>query len=280
MIQQTAEVLTYRKMGEEYHSLTIVAPEIAEIARPGQFVNLRSPKDREFILRRPFSIYRVNRRGGWAATVEIVFDIRGLGTEYLASLRRHDPVDVVGPVGRGFTIPTRQHACLLVGGGVGATPLFFLADELAGAGKRVDVLWGASTVTRLVNSIEAKRLGATAEFATDDGTFGYHGRVTELLPDLIRKCRSEVVYSCGPRPMLAEVSRIAVEARVPAQVAMEELMGCGFGICMTCVTPVWNRDGTEVTNVRTCIEGPVFNGALIAWDALPKEAPVAVPPGN
>lgn len=280
MIQQTGEILTYRKMGEEYHSLTIVAPEIAEAARPGQFVNLRPPKDRGFILRRPFSIYRVNRRGGWAATVEIVFDIRGSGTGYLASLRRHDPVDLVGPVGRGFTIPTRQHSCLLVGGGVGATPLFFLADELVAAGKRVDVAWGASTATRLVNSIEAKRLGATAEFATDDGTVGHHGRVTELLPDLIRRCGSEVIYSCGPRPMLAEVSRIAVEARVPAQVAMEELMGCGFGICMTCVTPVWNRDGTEVTNVRTCIEGPVFNGALIAWDALPKEAPVAVPAGN
>ncbi|MGH9194570.1 MAG: dihydroorotate dehydrogenase electron transfer subunit, partial [Acidimicrobiia bacterium] len=229
---------------------------------------------------RPFSIYRVNRRGGWAATVEIVFDIRGSGTEYLSALRRHDPVDVVGPVGRGFTIPSRQHSCLLVGGGVGATPLFFLADELVANNKRVDVLWGASTATRLVNSIEAKRLGATAEFSTDDGTFGHEGRVTELLSDLIDRCGTEVVYACGPRPMLAEVSRIAVEKRVPVQVAMEELMGCGFGICMTCVTPAWNRDGTEVGNVRTCIEGPVFNGALVAWDAQPKEAPVAVPPGN
>ena len=96
MIQQVAEVLSYRKLGDEYHSLTIVAPEMAESARPGQFVNLRPPPFRSFILRRPFSIYRVNRRGDWAATVEVVFDIRGPGSEYLSQLRSHAIVDLIG----------------------------------------------------------------------------------------------------------------------------------------------------------------------------------------
>lgn len=281
MIRTLAEVLTYKKVGDEYHSLTIVAPEIAETARPGQFLNLRPPADRAFILRRPFSIYRINRRGEWAATIDIIFDVRGPGTAALASLRRHDTVDVVGPVGRSFAIPTKQHSCLLVGGGVGATPLFFLADELLAAGKRVDILWGASRASRLVSPIEAKRLGAMAEFATDDGSVGHHGLVTELLPGMIKHCSSEVVYSCGPRAMLAEVTRIAVDHGIPIQVAMEELMGCGIGICMTCITPVWNKEGTEVMNVRTCVEGPVFNGARVAWNAFERAPePVAVPPGN
>lgn len=281
MIQTLAEVLSYKKVGDEYHSLVIVSPEIAEAARPGQFLNIRPPADRSFILRRPLSIYRINRRGEWAATIEVIFDIRGAGTRALASLRRHDTLDVVGPVGRPFTIPTKQHSCLLVGGGVGATPLFFLADELLAAGKRVDILWGASRTSRLVNPIEAKRLGAMAEFATDDGSTGHHGLVTDLLPDMIKHCGTEVVYSCGPRAMLAVVTRIAIEHDVPVQVAMEELMGCGIGICMTCVTGVWNREGTGVVNQRTCVDGPVFNGARIAWEAFARSPEtVAVPPGN
>ena len=102
MKQYTGEVLSHRKHGEEYHSLTMVAPDIADSARPGQFVNLRPPPDRYFILRRPFSICRVNRGSGWAATIEVIFDIRGPGTAGLAALRAHDPVDIIGPVGRGL----------------------------------------------------------------------------------------------------------------------------------------------------------------------------------
>lgn len=281
MIQQMAEILNHRKLGDEYHSLTIVAPEIAEAAKPGQFVNLRPPTDRSYLLRRPFSIFRVNRRGNVAATVEVVFDIRGPGTAALAAMRRHEPIDIVGPIGRSFTIPKTQHSCLLVGGGVGATPLFFLGEELQNAGKRVDVLWGAATASRLVAPIEAKRLGAVAAFTTDDGSEGHHGLITEVLGEIIERCGTEVIYTCGPRQMMASVTKIALEFGIPAQVAMEELMGCGIGVCMTCVTPVWNRDGTGIANVRTCVDGPVFNGARIAWDRYAKEeAAAALPAGN
>lgn len=279
MIQQVAEVLTYKKVGEEFHSLVIVTPEIAEAAKPGQFVNLRPPADRAFILRRPYSIYRVSRRAGAARTIEVIFDIRGPGSAGLATLRAHDFVDIVGPTGRGFTIPKKQYACLLVGGGVGATPLFFLADELTAADRRVDILWGAARASRLVNPIEAKRLGATAEFATDDGSVGHEGLVTELMPEMIERCGTEVVYACGPHAMLAEVTRIATKQRIPVQVAVEELMGCGIGICMTCVTPIWNKEGTEVGYARTCVDGPVFNGARVSWEGLPR-ASDPVPAGN
>jgi dihydroorotate dehydrogenase electron transfer subunit len=279
LIQQPAEVLTYKKVGEEFHSLVFVAPEIAEHARPGQFINVRPPNDRAFILRRPFSIFRVNRRGGSARTVEIMFDIRGPGTAALASLRPHDLVDVVGPIGRGFTMPKQQNSCLLVGGGIGATPLFFLADELSLEGKRVDILWGAQRSARLLNPIEAKRLGATSEFSTDDGSLGHHGLVTDLLADMIARCGTEVVYACGPHGMLASVTRIAVKHDVPVQVAVEELMGCGVGVCMTCVTPIWNKEGTEAGYARTCVDGPVFNGARVSWDGFPRSE-TAVPAGN
>lgn len=282
MIQQIAEVLSYKKMGEEYHLLSIVTPEVASLAKPGQFVNLRPPHDRSFILRRPFSIYRVNRRGGWAATVEVVFDVRGGGTQALASLRAHDTVDLIGPVGRPFTLSKTRNSCLLVGGGVGAVPLIFLGEELRAAGKRVDILWGASRASRLVNSIDAKRLGSKSAFATDDGSEGYQGHVTDLLPEMIEKCGTEVIYACGPHPMLEAVTKVAVKYRIPVQVAMEALMGCGIGVCMTCVQPVWNKAGSDLVNVRTCVDGPVFNGARIAWDAHSARAAslTAAPPGN
>ncbi|MGH2773059.1 MAG: dihydroorotate dehydrogenase electron transfer subunit [Actinomycetota bacterium] len=282
MIQQTvAEILNYKKVGEEYHLLTIVAPEIADKARPGQFVNLQPPEGRAFILRRPFSIYRVNRRGGWAATIEVVFDIRGGGTQALADLRAHDTVDIIGPIGRPFTIPRSRHSCLLVGGGVGAVPLIFLGEELRAAGKRVDILWGAAHAGRLLNPIDAKRLGLKSAFCTDDGSEGYHGYVTDVLPDMIEQCGTEVIYACGPNAMLAEVSRVAIKHRVPVQVAMEALMGCGIGVCMTCVQPVFSKDGKEVIHVRTCVDGPVFNGARIAWDAYaPRTGQQPAPAGN
>ena len=281
MKQHTGEVLSHRKLGEEYHSLTMVAPDIAEAARPGQFVNLRPPPDRAFILRRPFSICRVNRGSGWAATIEVIFDIRGPGTAALAALRPHDPIDVIGPVGRGFVVPKARHACLLVGGGVGATPLFFLGEELRGAGKRVDVLCGASRVSRLVNTLDLKRLGAVTEFTTEDGSMGQRGIVTDLLSGMIERCGSEVIYACGPRPMLAAVTAIAVEHRIPVQVALEEQMACGIGICMSCVAPIYNREGTGLANVRTCLEGPVFNGARVAWDRYGTDIDDwEAPPGN
>lgn len=266
MKQYTGEVLSHRRHGEEYHSLTVVAPDIAESARPGQFVNLRPPPDRHFILRRPFSICRVNRGSGWAATIEVIFDIRGPGTAALAAMRPHDPIDIIGPIGQGFVVPENRHACLLVGGGVGATPLFFLGEELRAAGKRVDVLCGAARASRLVNTLELKRLGAQTEFTTDDGSIGYRGIVTDLLPGMIERCGSEVIYACGPRAMLAATTAIAVAHRIPIQVALEEQMGCGIGICMSCVAPIYNQRGTALMNVRTCLEGPVFNGARVAWD--------------
>lgn len=280
MIQRVAQVAAYRRLGDEYHSLTVSTPEIAEAARPGQFINIRPPEHCSFILRRPFSIYRVNG-GDRAATVEVVFDIRGPGSAVLASLRSSDAVDIVGPTGRAFTIPRRQHSCLLVGGGVGATPLFFLADELRAAGKRVDILWGARRGARLVNPMEAGQLGETAQMSTEDGSVGYRGMVTDLLPLMMGRCGTEVIYACGPAPMLAAVSRFGLEHGIPVQVAMEELMGCGFGVCMSCVAPVWNREGTKVMRVRTCVDGPVFNGARVAWGEYAEpSANGEAPPGN
>lgn len=272
MILATGEVLSHKKYGEHFHSLTIVAPEIGASIRPGQFVTVACGESRANILRRPFSVYRVHKRGGWASTIELVFDIRGSGTKYLSELRGHSTVDLLGPLGRGFQLPKRRAHCLLVGGGIGATPLFFLADELRNEGHRVDVILGARNVGLLLNPIEVRRVSSVSVTTTEDGSTGETGRVTDVLVETIERCGTEIIYTCGPHPMLAAVSAIAVEHKVPVQVAVEELMGCGYGVCMSCVIPLRGKkrkDAPEedgVVYARSCTEGPVFNGASVIWN--------------
>ena len=272
MLVTHGEVLSHKKYGERYHSLTIVAPDIGEKVRPGQFVNVRCGEGRSNILRRPFSVYRVHKRGGWASTIEIVFDVEGPGTRYLSQLRGHANVDLIGPLGKGFSFPKRRAHCLLVGGGIGAAPLFFLADELRNEGHRVDVLLGARSSGLLLNSIDARRLASVCRLTTEDGTVGTQGRVTDIMGEMIEKCATEVVYTCGPHPMLEAVTRVAGEHKVPVQVAVEELMACGYGVCMTCVMPI-ETGKDEVVYKRSCTEGPVFNGSSVVWNGA--SAPVA-----
>jgi dihydroorotate dehydrogenase electron transfer subunit len=178
-------------------------------------------------------------------------------------------VDVLGPLGRPFTLPQEPVPCLLVGGGYGAAPLFFLAEELRVRGCRIDFVVGASTGERLFKAIEAKRLGRTAVVTTEDGSFGQRGVVTDALPALMAQARSAMVYACGPMPMLAAVSRVAAAAGVPCEVAVEEQMACGTGICFSCVVPLADPDNPGVTRmVRSCTDGPVLDGAAVAWEEV------------
>jgi dihydroorotate dehydrogenase electron transfer subunit len=268
-VRELCEVLERRRAGA-YQALTVVAPRIAEAARPGQFVHVLAGNDRSFPLRRPFSIHRVERPAGRSGgTVEVVFDVVGAGTRALAGLRPHDVVDVLGPLGRPFTPPEAPQGCVLVGGGYGTAPLFFLAGELRAGRCRVDFAVGAATASRLLDAMEAKRLGHSLTVTTDDGSAGRRGLVTDPLPDLLARTGAGRVYACGPMPMLAAVSRVAAAAGVPCQVAVEEQMACGTGICFSCVVPVRPEGSPGGSRMaRSCLEGPVFDGTAIAWAEL------------
>jgi dihydroorotate dehydrogenase electron transfer subunit len=271
-VRELCEVLERRRVGA-YHALTLLAPRIAGQARPGQFVHLLAGEDRSLPLRRPFSIHRAERPGGSPGgpgpalgTVEVVFDVVGAGTGALSRLRPHDVVDALGPLGRPFTPPETPTGCVLVGGGYGTAPLYFLATELRLRRCRVDFVIGAASAGRLLDAMEAKRLGHSLTLTTDDGSAGRRGLVTDPLGDLLARTGAGQVYACGPMPMLAAVSRVAAAAGVPCQVAVEEQMACGTGICFSCVLPV--GPGAPTRMARSCLEGPVFDGAAIAWAEL------------
>ena len=274
-VRELCEVLDRRRTGA-YQALTLVAPRIAEAARPGQFLHLLAGEDRSLPLRRPFSIHRVERPAegggsGGSGTVEVVFDVVGAGTLALSRLRPHDLVDVLGPLGRAFAPPGLPAGCVLVGGGYGTAPLTFLATELLARRCRVDLVIGAATAARLLDPDQAGRLGHSLTVTTDDGSAGRRGLVTDPLPDLLARTGAGRVYACGPMPMLAAVSRVAAAAGVPCQVAVEEQMACGTGICFSCVLPVGGGAGPGPSGTRmarSCLEGPVFDGTAIAWAEL------------
>jgi dihydroorotate dehydrogenase electron transfer subunit len=279
MFRQKCEVLSIKR-GGAYHSITLVAPEIADRARPGQFVEIAVPRERQFLLRRPFSIHQASRKGGWAGTLEIAFVPVGPGTRWLTEVEAHDFLDLVGPLGRPFPYPRGPNNCLLIGGGYGAAPLYFLAQELRTRGKRVDMIIGARDQERVFKAVEAKRLSVQVAITTEDGSLGELGKVTDVLPGMITRSESEVVYACGPNGMLRAVAEYCAEQGIPSQVAVEELMACGMGVCWTCVVPMIRRDGTGWDYERTCVEGPVFSGARVWWEKWlgGRSAPIETPP--
>jgi dihydroorotate dehydrogenase electron transfer subunit len=262
-VQVRGTVLTVRRV-DAYYAMTVVAPGIAARFKPGQFlaVAVGGPQS-SMLLRRAFSIHDVRPDHG--GTVEFIFAAHGPGTRWLAERRSRDVLDVTGPLGRPFPVPRDPAACLLVGGGYGSAPLFALAAKLRDRRCTVDFLLGAASGDKVFGALTARRTGRTATITTEDGSLGGRGLVTDMLGQVIQQARTDVIYACGPMPMLRQVTLLARRWDLPVLAAVEEAMACGIGVCMTCVLPVIGSDGIT-RMVRSCVDGPVFRGEQIRWD--------------
>jgi dihydroorotate dehydrogenase electron transfer subunit len=269
-------VLNARRVGA-YHSITIVAPEVAERVRPGQFLSIGMPEDRAFLLRRHFSIHQASRRGGWAGTLEFVFDPQGAGTSWLAEAKAHQFLDVIGPIGKAFAYPAKLSSCLLIGEGHGGAPIYFLAQELRARGKRVDMIVGAEDQDHVFKPIDGKRMSQTIAIMTVDGSLGERGSVLDALPGMLETTRAEVVYAAAARSTLRAIAEVCGERQIPSQMAVEEPMACGVGLCFTCTVPIVRKDGSGYDNLRACVDGPVFNPARILWDRWMGDEPRMTP---
>jgi dihydroorotate dehydrogenase electron transfer subunit len=248
-----------------YQHLVVVAPGIAALARPGQFVavSVGGPTS-GLLLRRSFSIHAVDPQAG---TVEIVVAAHGAGTTWITQRRAGDVLDLVGPLGRPFPVPGDGGAAVLVGGGYGSAPLFWLAQVLRERGCRVEIVLGAASADRLFGVDLAMQAADAVEVTTDDGSAGARGWVSDVLPHVLTRSAATDVYACGPMAMLRAVTEVATAAGACAHVAVEEAMACGVGVCMTCVMPVVGDDG-QTRMVRSCLDGPVFDGDRVRWDAF------------
>ena len=261
-------VLMSNKRVGQYHQLIVNIGDSATLCKPGNFVAISVGGDTSrMILRRAFAISRVSNNSTFGGTMELIIAPHGQGSKWLCSQIEGAILDVVVPLGTAFGIPTEPVPVLLVGGGYGSAPLFGLAEVLNARGCRVDMLLGASTASKIYAPMEGKRAVNSLRIYTEDGSMGQLGRVTDPIAGLIADLKIAVVYSCGPMAMLSAINAITDDTEVVHQCAVEESMACGIGICMTCVLPVADESGS-VSMLRSCIDGPVMDGALVQWDKV------------
>lgn len=258
---QTA-VLSNEEVAEAHYLLRCECPEIAQGAQPGQFVHVMMPAGTGLLLRRPFTIYTVE-----GTQITMLYQIIGAGTKHLSEMPIGTCLQVLGPLGKPFDIASKSEPAILVGGGAGIASLMLLAVALRERGIPTLGLVGAQHRARLLSVTDLEAIGIAVHIATDDGSVGHHGFVTEILRELLGKTEGKRprIYACGPHGMLAAVAQIAADFEVPTQVAMENRMGCAMGVCLGCVCPV-RVDANQIEYQRVCTEGPVFNASDIVWD--------------
>lgn len=264
IVQVEANVVGNDEIARGHYVITCQAPGIAAQARPGHFVNARIAEEGyDPLLRKPFSVYTVNRERG---EVSLLYSVVGATTRGMRRKQRGDTLDLVGPLGGHlFTPDTRPDALhIMVGGGYGVPPLVFLSRELLAAdpAARVAFLIGARSRDLLLCEAELRAAGVATHTATEDGTHGTPGKVTDALPALIAGHAGGPVsvYCCGPTAMMRAVGALCGRMGAACQVSMEVTMPCGVGVCMGCVLDL--ADGRRA---RCCVDGPVFEAGEVAW---------------
>lgn len=251
--QIKAKIISNKRFKDNYWHLEFESRVVAGRALPGQFVNIKVSDGIEPLLRRPLSLH-----GTEGSRVRLFYEVLGRGTQILSSRKPGELLDVIGPLGNGF--PVLKQAPILVAGGMGVAPLVFLAKKIRSS--KPLVLIGARTKRNILCAQEFKALGCIVKIATDDGSAGFKGRVTELLVQVLRQAPSAkrlAIYACGPRPMLKAVAAIACENNIDSWFSLEEHMACGIGACLGCV--VSTKSGYK----RVCKDGPVFSGRELTW---------------
>ena len=255
-------ILSNESVAEAHCLLRCECTEIAQHARPGQFVHVMISQGTGMLLRRPFTIYTVEGH-----EITMLYQIIGEGTKRLSEMLEGEPLRVLGPLGNTFDFTAKPEPAILVGGGAGIASLMLLATALRKNGIETIGLVGAQSDVRLLSVADLKSIDISVHIATDDGSIGHHGYVTDSLVDLLEKTNwhRPKIYACGPHGMLSAVTKIAADFEVPTQIAMENRMGCAMGVCLGCVCPV-HIDTNTIEYQRVCTEGPVFNPSDIAWD--------------
>ena len=259
--QESGELLRKEPLSPGVWRLTIRAPEIARTARPGQFVMVRTGEGCDPLLRRPLSIHQTSGDG----TVQLLFKVVGKGTARLAEITIGRQLNLVGPLGRGFETAGRTAICL-VGGGMGIAPLYFLARELLRFSQTEPpfVFLGARTRSELSRLAEDfVVLGVrNLQLATDDGSMGHHGLVTDLLARQFAGAEHLSVCTCGPQPMMRAVAGLCRSKGWSCQVSLETMMACGIGACLGCAVSGVEPDGDYL---HVCKDGPVFQADRLGW---------------
>ena len=270
--QRTARTTENVRLADRTYRIRLDCPEIAAAIRPGQFVMLRLPGTNDPLLGRPFALYdTVLDTDDKPVGLDIVYLVVGKMTGLLKQVQKGEPIEVWGPLGNGFPSLSDEQVTF-VAGGIGQTPFLAYARELLGARgyggdsprrrvSRVTLYYGVRSAALAAGVEDFRAAGCDVRLATDDGSLGEKGFVTQLLA---RDRPPGPIVGCGPEPMLHALAKLAAGWKATCYVSLETPMACGFGACFSCVTPVRTTVGWDYK--RVCVDGPVFDAAQLAWD--------------
>jgi dihydroorotate dehydrogenase electron transfer subunit len=248
---EKGQVVSNKEIAPEHYLLKAHLPHISNNSIPGQFVNIKiNSSSTDPLLRIPLGIHAVE-----GETVQFLYKVVGSGTRWLSQKTKGSEIDILGPLGKGFRI--KDTKALLVSGGHGIAPLYGLAEELSKKGIEIEFIAGVKNAEHLTCVEKLENLGIKVHIATEDGSAGTKGYVTDLLKSRIFK--EVTIYSCGPKPMLKAVALLAAKANVEAQVSVDEYMACGIGACKGCA--ILTTEGYKLV----CKDGPVFDSQIVEW---------------
>jgi len=274
---ERVEIIENVRMAKDTYRVRFACPEMACRITPGQFLMLRLANYDDPLIGRPLALYdTILSSAGSPEAIDVVYLVKGKLTSRIVNMQVGQQVEVWGPLGNGFKPRPVEHLTM-VAGGIGQTPFVALAQEYLGLrrygvpprevipAKQVTLCYGARSADYLAGIEDFERFGVDVRLATDDGSRGHHGLVTELVEEVISESRlNHQVVCCGPEPMMEAVSKVAAQHDVPCQVSLETPMACGIGICFTCVVQVRESDD-HWDYKRTCVDGPVFDACEIVW---------------
>ncbi len=244
-------ILRNQPLDKDLYEMEFLAPNLVSTCEPGQFIHLLPSSTLDPLLRRPISLYDIDRKKG---TITLLYKLVGKGTMLMANAESNDYIDIMGPLGNSFALKADQNV-VLVGGGVGVAPLIYLARRLRAKDCKVTLLHGAENKNQLIKS-RVEQIGASYKPATMDGSYGYEGFITDLLLEEIDPSSIDFIYTCGPEVVMSKVVSFAHQHNIHGQLSLEEHMACGIGACLGCVRKLKSSDANYV---RVCKDGPVFN---------------------
>ncbi|MBU1170779.1 MAG: dihydroorotate dehydrogenase electron transfer subunit [Proteobacteria bacterium] len=265
MAQENVEILWNRSVSPSVMHMGLSSKTSCIHALPGQFVMLRTDHTKDPLLRRPFSIHQVIRENGRCVGLELLYKVVGPVTERMARMKEKQVMDLVAPLGKGFDLPEKSRNVFIVGGGIGIAPLVYLGSWLLENGlepENCQVFIGGRSHGDVLCADLFEAMGMVVHRATDDGSLGLKGRVTDLIEKRLEIEVPDMIYACGPHPMLKAVAALSEKKKVSCQLSVETLMACGICACMGCaVEPRENVGGYK----HVCKNGPVFGAHELKW---------------
>lgn len=263
MYQEKVKVLWNNKVGPAYYRIGLTCHRGYSRAAPGQFIMLRFPDQISPLLRRPFSIHRLITTNGRTKGIELLYKVVGDGTKKLSGHKKGDIVDILGPLGNGFSFLDHYQRIFIVAGGIGVAPMLFLASYLQIKGVNLSgctVFLGGRSKNDLLCRDDFVEIGMKMHITTDDGSAGDQCFVTHPLENALEERRPDIIYACGPLEMLKCIVGIAEKHAVPCQISIETIMACGMGACLGCA--VESKEASD-NYKHACMDGPVFDASML-----------------